>query len=162
MQTAQNITQPQSPFQGQQPVRGSYKTEQNFYKPPTSATNLQRPEPQHQPHPMIGNYGNYDPRSDPRSQQQQIHQYGGAMGMVNYNAFSQKEYDDLKEQFFRPPNMQRPLDHYNRMSEGTFSMILDSIFNFGAIGVAMGGTASSEMLPPVETSFNRPSSRQYP
>jgi len=30
------------------------------------------------------------------------------MGVLNYNAYSQKEYDDLKEQFFRQPNMPRP------------------------------------------------------
>ena len=39
------------------------------------------------------------------------------MGVLNYNAFSQKEYDDLKEQFFRAPNLVRPpVDPYNRMS----------------------------------------------
>ena len=48
-----------------------------------------------------------------------MNQYGGGgMGVLNYNAFSQKEYDELKEQFFRvPPHMGRPpVDSYNRMS----------------------------------------------
>jgi hypothetical protein len=117
MQTAQ-----QSPFNPQQHVRGSYKTEQNFYKPSGSGI---RPDPHLQPppqqyHPMTGNYG----YPESRNSQSQMQQYGGGMGVLNYNAYSQKEYDDLKEQFFRPPNMARPpMEPYHRMSEGMFNLM---------------------------------------
>jgi hypothetical protein len=93
----------QTPFIQQQPVRGNYsRTEQNFYRG-QPGSNI-RPEP-----------------SYPQGQSQ-MQQYAGGMGVLNYNAFSQKEYDELKEQFFRPP-MSRPLEPYNRMSEGTKSPI---------------------------------------
>ena len=38
--------------------------------------------------------------------------------------------------------------------------MIDSVFNMGAMGIAMGGTASSELLPPMESNF-RPT-RNYP
>ena len=112
MQTAQ-----QSPFTGQHQYRGNYKTEQNFYRPPSGASMRNEPPPlPQQHHPMTGNYG----YPENKNSQSQMNQYGGGgMGVLNYNAFSQKEYDELKEQFFRMPNMARPpMDHYNRMSEG--------------------------------------------
>lgn len=82
MQTAQ-----QSPFMGQPPVRGNYRTEQNFYRPPSSQ-NLRNEPPHPQPHhPMTGNYG----YPEPKNSQSQLNQYnGGGMGVLNYNAFSQK------------------------------------------------------------------------
>ena len=80
MQTAQ-----QSPFMGQPQFRGNYKTEQNFYRPPSGASMRNEP-PQHN-HPMTGNYG----YPEPKNSQSQINQYsGGGMGVLNYNAFSQK------------------------------------------------------------------------
>lgn len=104
-QTGQHFPQP-SPFAHQQPVRGNYsRTEQNFYRG--------------QQTPQVPN-----PRNEQgiHSQSHIQQQYGGGMGILNYNAFSQREYDELKEQFFRPP-MPRPLEPYNRMSEGNYCLI---------------------------------------
>jgi len=62
---------------------------------------------------MGGNYG----YPEPKNSQSQMSQHPGGMGVLNYNAFSQKEYDELKDQFFRAPNMARPpMDPYNRSS----------------------------------------------
>ena len=82
MQTVQ-----QSPFGQQQPVRGSYKTEQNFYRQGQGSGGRQEQQ-QYPPHPMAGNYG-----QEHRNSQSQLNQFGGGMGVMNYNAFNQKEYD---------------------------------------------------------------------
>ena len=37
----------------------------------------------------------------------------GGMGVLNYNAYSQKEYDELKQEFFRPPPARQ--DHYSKI-----------------------------------------------
>lgn len=88
MQTAQ-----QSPFTGPPQYRGNYKTEQNFYRPPSGSSMRNEPQYHQPPHPMTGNYG----YQEPKNSQSQLNQYGGGgMGVLNYNAFSQKEYDDLK------------------------------------------------------------------
>ena len=64
---------------------------------------------------MTGNYGNHEQKNA----QSQVNQFGGGMGVMNYNAFNQKEYEDLKEQFFKAPNLNRPpMDQYGRMGEG--------------------------------------------
>ena len=108
MQTAQ-----QSPFVPQPHTRGHYRTEQNFYRPPSNPG--MRNEPPQPHHPMTGNYGYQEPKNS--HSQSQLNQHAGGMGVLNYNAFSQREYDELKEQFFRAPNMARPpMDPYNRMS----------------------------------------------
>ena len=68
--------------------------------------------------------------------------YGG-MGILNYNAFSQRQYDELKQQFFRPPNIARPSEQYNRMGEGNYDLKLDTAHNFGQMNLASGINSSS-------------------
>ena len=53
----------------------------------------------------------------------------------------------------RPPQN----DPYNRMSEGSFIINQDVAYNY-AMGMGMGMTSSSEILPG-ETSFSRPTPR---
>ena len=119
MQTAQQspFNPQQSPYSGQQSVRGNYRTEQNFYKQPSGGFRPEQPQqPPQQHQQMPRNYG-YPPES--RNSHSQMSQYNGGMGAQNYNAYNQKEYEDLKEQFFRQPaNMGHPapMDHYSRMS----------------------------------------------
>jgi hypothetical protein len=61
---------------------------------------------------MTQNYG----YQESKNSQSQLNHPGGGMGVLNYNSFSQKEYEDLKDQFFRMPNMARPPMDYNRMN----------------------------------------------
>jgi hypothetical protein len=58
------------------------------------------------------------------------------MGVLNYNAYSQKEYDELREQFFRPPAVSR--QDYGRGDP----------FNFSQMGIGLGASSSSDLLEP--------------
>ena len=66
------------------------------------------------------------------------------MGVLNYNAFSQREYDELKEQFFRPPAILRPEPHNYRQNEGPSGLRQnDNAFNFNQMNMGLGMSSSS-------------------
>lgn len=126
------MTVQQSPFsQPQQPVRGNYsRTEQNFYKnQPGKNDNYA------QLNNSFG-YGTPNPQNYPVSQGYGGGQSGyGGMGVLNYNAYSQKEYDDLKQEFFRAPPS-RP-DHYSRLQENYRQ---GEGFNLNQMGLGMSSS----------------------
>lgn len=72
-----------TPFAQQLPVRGNYRTEQHFYKgQPVLNPRTEQPAP--------------NPRTEQPSYfpaQNQANQYSGGMAALNYNAYSQREYE---------------------------------------------------------------------
>lgn len=113
----------QIPFSQPHPqVRGSYsRTEQNFYKNTNTAG---KGDQYSQLNNSFGHnlnaQGNYAGNQGHYSQQgygnQMAQNYGsGGMGVLNYNAYSQKEYDDLKQEFFRAPPARQ--DSYAKVQE---------------------------------------------
>lgn len=74
----------------------------------------------------------------------------GGMGVLNYNAYSQKEYDDLKQEFFRAPPP-RP-DPYAKLQENYGNPRQEG---FGQMGLGM--SSSVDLLE----NAGRPSARGY-
>lgn len=75
--------------------------------------------------------------------------------MLNYNAYSQKEYDELKQDFFRaPPSRPDPYarvqENYRQQGEG---------YNFNPMNLGLGISSSTEILG--EPSSGKPSARMY-
>ena len=128
-----------------QPKPNFSRSEQQFYRPPTATA-------QH-------------------LQQIPVHRYEQpnhtGMGVLNYNAFSQQEYDELKEHFFRPPNASRP-DSYRGNNQwdgqqGQAGMRTnDHSFNFNQMNMGLGISSSSELLdqPPRPPSRTNPFAKQ--
>lgn len=149
--TAQN-----SPFSQPQPqVRGGYsRTDQNFYKNQGGKG---------EGYAQLNNsFGYGAPNSQPYQQNygtptaygvQQGYGGNGGMGVLNYNAYSQKEYDELKQEFFRAPPI-RP-DPYARVQENYRQ---GDNFNYNQMGLGLGMSSSTELLG---ENSNKPSARLY-
>lgn len=74
--------------------------------------------------------------------------------MLNYNAYSQKEYEELKQEFFRAP-ASRP-DPYARVQEN-YRQGENQYYN--PMNLGLGISSSTELLG--EPSSNKPSARGY-
>lgn len=77
------------------------------------------------------------------------------MGVLNYNAYSQKEYDELKQEFFRAPPSRS--DPYARVQENYRQQIEG--YNCNPMNLGLGISSSTELLG--EPSSGKPSARIY-
>jgi hypothetical protein len=67
------------------------------------------------------------------------------MGGMSYNAYGQKEYEDLKEQFFRPPVMRRP-EPYQGDNSYLGSRGGENVQNYPQMRPSLAMSSSTDLL----------------